>query len=303
MQSLAKIFQDATSRLESENERERLFKEARSANARLNNIFEQAPAFLCALHGPDHVFDMANERYYQLIERGPEIIGRPVRDVMPEVEAQGFLALLDQVYRTGVPYVGNGVTLHYRQRDGSFGTRFVDFVYSALRDGDGQITGIVAHGVDITEKKRLEAEAQATDQRYRKLIESIDEGFCLIEMLFDENGQAVDYRFIEVNDEFSRHTGLGSDSVGKTIGELVPELDPVWIRRYGQVALSGEPVRFTDEAVAMERWFDVYATRLGGDDSRTVAVLFRDITKSRRDDEDLRRSNAAADGIVGRAFR
>lgn len=287
--SLTKIFQDATARVASEAEREQLFKEARAANDRLSNIFAQAPAFLCALRGPEHIVEMANERYYQLIGNRPAIIGRRLRDVLPEIEAQGFLGLLDDVYRTGSPFVGNGVDVRLRQADGAFTTRVLDFVYTALRDADGNVTGVLAHGVDITDKVTLAAQADATDQRYRKVIESIDEAFCLIEMLYGENGTAVDYRFIEVNPEFVRHTGLGHDCVGKRVSELVPNLDPAWIARYAHVVASGESTRFSDGAAAMDRWFDGYATRLGGEGSRIVAVLFRDVTKERRADEDLRR--------------
>lgn len=70
--SLAKIFSDATARMMGEIERERLFVESQALSARLEGIFHQAPAFLCTLRGPDHVFEIANERYYQLIEKGPE---------------------------------------------------------------------------------------------------------------------------------------------------------------------------------------------------------------------------------------
>jgi PAS domain S-box-containing protein len=289
VKSFAKVFQDATSHVESELDRERLFKEAQAANTRLKDVFEQAPAFLCTLGGPAHVFEMANDRYYQLINRGPGIIGKTVRQVLPEVETQGFFELLDKVYETGEPFIGNGLPLSVRQQDGSFAVRIIDFVYVALRDADGLITGILAHGVDITAKKKLEQEARSADERYRKLIEALDEGFCLIQVIFNEQNSPVDYRFLEINPVFSEQSSLSPDCVGKTMRELVPDLDDVWIQRYGKVALTGEPTRFTEEAKVMNRWFDVYATRLGDNESRTVAVLFRDITAARRADDDLRR--------------
>ncbi|QYF92650.1 response regulator [Massilia sp. PAMC28688] len=288
-QSLVKIFSDATARMLGEIERERLLKESEVLSSRLQSIFHQAPAFMCTLQGPDHVFEMANERYYQLIGKSAAILGRPVREVLPEVASQGFIALLDNVFRTGQSYVGNSVPVSVRQSDGRFDERLLDFVYVALRNTDGEISGIMVHGIDITERKRYEEAARLSDERYRQLIASMDEGYCLIEILYDANDQAADYRFIEVNPVFSKQTGLGQDAVGKTIYELVPELDHGWVERYARVAESGEAIRFVEEARAMGRWFDVYATRLGEPGSRIVALLFSDITARRKADEDLRR--------------
>lgn len=209
VRSLAKIFQDATARVQAEIEKDRLYKKTQAASFRLNAVFEQAPAFLCTLRGPTHIFEMANERYYQLIDKGSEIIGRTVAEVLPEADAQGFLALLDKVYESGEPFVGNDIELSVRQKDGSLVVRIIDFVYVPLKDSEGVITGIIAHGIDITERKRLEELARSAHERYSKLVESMDEGFCVIEMIFDKQGQPVDYRFLEANPVFAEHTGLG----------------------------------------------------------------------------------------------
>lgn len=100
--------------------------------------------------------------------------------------------------------------------------------------------------------RRREAEVLATklrhgEARYRALSGALDDGFCLMEMIADAHGTFVDYRFLEVNDAFVRHTGL-VDPVGKTARELVPDLDESWFRLYGAVALTGEPVRFENNA-------------------------------------------------------
>lgn len=286
--SMSKIFRDSTARMLGEIDRQRLFQQSRDLSARLNSIFQQAPAFLCTLQGPQHVFEMANERYYQLIDKTPAILGQPVRAVLPDVASQGFIDLLDDVYKTGESYVGNNITLSVRQHDGKLVERVLDFMYVALRDTHGAITGVLAHGIDNTERKQYETAARAMDERHRKLIESMDEGFCLIEMIFDPDGNPYDYRFLEVNPIFSEQTGLDPRSVGKTVRELVPDLDPSWVQRYGGVATSGVAIRFVEEAKAMGRWFDVYATRLGDSSSNTVALLFSDITARRKADEDLR---------------
>ncbi len=116
---------------------------------------------------------------------------------------------------------------------------------------------------------------------YRPLLESMEQGFCILEMLFDDEGKPADYRFIDMNSAFSRHTGL-INAIGKTALELVPDLDPYWFETYGRVAQTGEPIHFENEAPAMHRWFDVYASRLGGAESRKVVLFFNDITSRKQ---------------------
>ena len=126
---------------------------------------------------------------------------------------------------------------------------------------------------------------RASEERYRGLFNSIDEGFCVIEMLFDSEGNPVDYRFLETNPAFEKQSGL-QNVVGKCVRTLVPQYEDRWVERYGRVALTGESTRFIDQAQAPGgRWFDVYAFRLGAQEGRRVAILFTDITERRRLEE------------------
>lgn len=150
-----------------------------------------------------------------------------------------------------------------------------------IRDEAGQLLGISVTLVDITELKRAEAEARTNEDRYRALFESIDEGFCVLEMIFDEADYPIDYRFLEANPMFERLTGL-QDAIGKTARELIPNLEDQWFEIYGKVALTGEAVRFIDSSEAMGRWFDVYAFRIGGPASRRVALVFNNITERKQ---------------------
>ena len=86
-------------------------------NLRLMTLFEQAPGILAVLRGPDHVFEITNDSYLELIGRR-ELIGKAAREALPEVTGQGFFELLDQVYQSGEPFVGHAVPLRVQRAPG-----------------------------------------------------------------------------------------------------------------------------------------------------------------------------------------
>ncbi|MET0387870.1 MAG: ATP-binding protein, partial [Polyangiales bacterium] len=258
---------------------------------RLLELFNQAPGFLCYLDGPSHVFELANSAYYQVVGHR-ELLGKPVREALPEVVDQGFIELLDRVRETGEPFVGHAVRLNLQRAPNTpLEDVFVDFVYQPIVVNE-RVIGILVQGQDVTELKRVEAQraaAQAalreSEERYRSIFTSIDQGFCLMQLLFDEHDVPVDYRFLELNDAFERQTGL-RNALGKTARELVPDLDASWFELYGRVAKTGETTRFENHAPAMQRWFDVYASRVGAPELRQVALVFKDITERKQAEDE-----------------
>lgn len=124
---------------------------------RLWELFEQAPGIMAAFHGPHHVFEMVNASYRQLIGHDRHVVGKPVREALPEVEGQGFFELLDGVFETGEAFVGRAAPVKLRRDDhNGVETRFVDFLYQPIKDSDGAITGIFAEGYDVTERVQAE---------------------------------------------------------------------------------------------------------------------------------------------------
>ena len=149
------------------------------------------------------------------------------------------------------------------------------------------------------EHLRAETALHESEARYRTLFESMDEGYCVIEMIFDERTQPVDWRFLEVNPAFEKQTGL-HEIVGKRMRDLAPDHEPYWFETYGKVALTGEPVRFVSQAKSLEgRWFDLYAFRVGGPDSRKVAVLFTNITERKRTEDQAEMLSTLSRDLAG----
>ena len=151
-----------------------------------------------------------------------------------------------------------------------------------VKDASGEIVGAVSVVRDITERKEAE-------ERYRDLFNTLIEGFCIVEVVFDEADNPIDYRFLETNPTFEEQTGL-HDVEGKLIREIAPDNDAYWYQIYGKVALTGEPARFQAPSTPLGRIYDVSAFRVGGPSSRQVGILFNDITDRRLAEQALSES-------------
>jgi PAS domain S-box-containing protein len=136
--------------------------------------------------------------------------------------------------------------------------------------------------------RQLYQQVRSSEERYRNLFDSMDQGFCVIDVIFNDAGEAVDYKVLEMNPAGIAIYGLG-DVVGKNIKEVVPHIGSYWIDTYAQVALTGQPVRFENQAQSSGRWFEGYASRVGDADSRKVALLFTDVSVRKENEARLRR--------------
>jgi PAS domain S-box-containing protein len=136
---------------------------------RLQEMFAQSPSFSALLQGPEHRFVLTNQAYQQLIGHR-DVIGLTVREAIPEVESQGFLALLDKVFATGEVFIGRNVEIILQRTPGEAGeTRYLDFVYQPIRDRSGNVTSIFVEGSDITDRRATEDALRACEARLREL--------------------------------------------------------------------------------------------------------------------------------------
>ena len=138
---------------------------------------------------------------------------------------------------------------------------------------------------------------RASDARFRAIFESIDDGYCLIQLLFDAEERATDYRFLQTNPAFENHSGL-KQAVGKTIYELVPNMDDSWPTSFGKVALTGKSLHFENHAAAMNKWFEVYASRVSPPELRQVALVFKDITRRKLAEQERNRALERVSQII-----
>ncbi|OQP49960.1 PAS domain-containing protein [Niastella populi] len=150
----------------------------------------------------------------------------------------------------------------------------------AVKIGDG----VAVTADDITERKKAEDEmlrikdelAQRVTDKYYRIVNSMDEGFCIVEVLFDKKQKVKDYRFLEVNPVFEKQTGL-RNVIGKTMREIVADTEEHWFEFFGNVAVTGIPMRFQHEAKQLHHWYDVYAFRIDEPHEHHVAILFNHI--------------------------
>ncbi len=136
---------------------------------RLHDLFMQAPAAIVVFRGPDHVFELANPVYMESIGSQRTIIGKPIREVLPELEAQGFYELLDTVYQTGKPYIGNETLILFdRKGNGALEEGYFNFVYQPSYNAKREIDGVLVHAVDVTEEVKAR-------QRIEELLRQKDD--------------------------------------------------------------------------------------------------------------------------------
>jgi PAS domain S-box-containing protein len=221
-----------------------------------------------------------------------DILGKKVSEYAPNLE-QDWLEIEDEVVKTGK-------TKHFEKYHLNTNRWYDVYMFPYSKNTFGQLFR------DITERKIAEQEVirlkdesarKATD-KYLKLFNSIDEGFSIIEMIYDNNDKAVDYRILETNPAMERLLGLkAEDVVGKRFREIISIIDEQMIENIGKVALTGKPLRFENRQNGFGHCFDIHASRFG-DEGSMVALVYNDITERMKAEQMLRESKERALDLV-----
>lgn len=262
-------------------ERKRLEDLLRESEERHRSVVEdQTEVISRFLH--DGTFTFVNNAYCRFFGKPiAELIGKKWQPVVfPE-----DLPYIEEKLLTLSP--SNPVVLiENRVYAGSGKIHWMQFINRGFFDPQGRLIEIQSVGRDITDRKRAEQELFEAENHYQMLFNSIDEGFCIIEMIFDENNNAHDYRFVETNPSFEKLTGLVGVQ-NKRRRELVLKPEEDWFEIFGKVALTGQSVRVVKRSEQFHRWYDVYAFRPNQTQNRRVAILFNDVTERVLVEEEL----------------
>lgn len=265
-------------------DRKRASERTRVSEERYHSLFDSIDEGFCVIqmicddHGqPVDWFYLEVNRSFEKQSGLGDVAGKRASEVFHQVETR-WLELYGRVASTGEPVHS---MWEVKELD-----RWIDLY--AFRIGEPARGEVAIVFNDITKRKRAEIALRDSEERYRTLLNSNDEAFCIIEMIVDDRDQAIDYRFLEVNRAFEKQTGL-LEATGRRMRELVPTLEDHWFEIYGKVARTGEPIRFVNIAKDMNgRWFDVYACRVGEPSRWKVAIVFNDITERKQVEEALR---------------
>jgi PAS domain S-box-containing protein len=242
---------------------------------------------LIATNTPDHILVQDTDLRYvwvlnpQLGLTEKDMIGKTDFDFLKEEDAINLTNIKKKVIETGEL---EQVNLPLASSDGSM--QYFDGLFVPRRNSTGEVDGIIGYFKNVTEQKKMDEALRQSEERYRTLFNGMSEGFALHEMIFDEDGNPCDYRFLEVNPAFESLTGLKrQDVVGRTVLQVLPENESYWVETYGRVTLTGEPAHFEQYNATLGCYYDVMAYRPA---EGQFACIFLDVTARKRAEEALR---------------
>jgi PAS domain S-box-containing protein len=246
-----------------------------------------------------------------------EVIGKSHFEIFPENPADpsssgvhslknSFNYILQQRSSHSLPLVRYDIP----DSKGGFLEKYWKSTNAPVFNEKGEVTYVIHTAEDVTDQvlaertaekhqelQRAYQQLEESEKKYRSLFESIDQAFCVVEMIYNENGEPIDHLILETNPVFEVQTGL-KNVIGKTAREAEPGIEPHWFTLYDNVLRTGKPLRFIEESKALNRWFDVFVYPVGNPQTKKVAVLFTDITERKKLELALKESESQLQGKV-----
>ncbi len=286
--------QEAAEALERANAR--LATEVRTAAAerdRLRDLFQRAPGFMCLLSGPELVFEFMNEAYLRLVGHR-DLIGLPIRKALPEIEGQGYFEVLDEVYGTGKPFVGQGLAVDIQRAPGApLEQRFLNLVYQPIYDAQGAVSGIFAEGHDVTHQLRAEEALRTLNARLEQEVQQRTQERDAVWRLSKDLFALLDHdgRILSCNPAWGQALGRdAADLIGASLFTLVDPAAAATLRTQLARLAEGGSLRDLDLALTSsdgaQRWYSWNAVSEG----ERIYAAGRDVTERRQLDEQLRRA-------------
>ncbi|WP_375462110.1 PAS domain-containing protein [uncultured Enterovirga sp.] len=262
----------------------------------LRQLFGQAHGFMATMRGPLHVFEYTNPAYMQLVGHR-DVVGKPVREALPEVAGQGFFELLDEVYATGTVFRGKALQVGLQRTPGGpVEDRYIDLVYQPVTGSAGEVTGIFAEGHDVTEMHVTQIALQESEEFNRRVLASSDDCIKVLDLdsrltFMSEGGQRV----MEVSD-FNAIQGCPWPDFWQDQGNRDAKAAVA-------AARAGRPAQFQGHATTMAgtpRFWDVRVTPILDKHGRPEKILSisRDITATWEAEEALRGLNESLERQV-----
>ncbi|MDX9882387.1 MAG: PAS domain S-box protein [Prolixibacteraceae bacterium] len=210
------------------------------------------------------------DRIFQIInEESRDKIENPVAKILREGKTVGLEnhTLLISKNGTEIPIADSG---------------------APIKNEKGDILGVVMVFSDQSGQRFKQKQIEESEEKYRAMVTQMQLGLAIHEIIPDDSGAPVDYRFIDVNPSYERLTGLKrEDIIGKTVLEVLPNTEKIWIEKYSRVVLSGEPVAFESYSLELDKYFSVLAYR---NRPNQFAVIVEDISRRKQAEEELRKS-------------
>ena len=223
----------------------KIVKLRQSLEGKVRNLFMEAPAIICVLKGPQHVFELANEMYLQLIGKR-DVLEKTVREVMPELEGQGYFDFLDNVYATGEPYTGNETPAQIDKGNGKLEEAYFNFVYQPTHNSEGKVDGILMHGIDVTEQVLARKKIEENKNQLQNIFLNAPAAIAIFE--------GSEHKYILANKAYEKLSNRkAADLLGKNMQDLFPELKgSVTLELFDNVLETGESFSAPEYALMLD---------------------------------------------------
>lgn len=267
--------------------------EALSRERSLLESVMQTTDFMLVFFDPQFNFVWVNPAYAEACKMKPEeMIGKNHFALYPHAENK---AIFRKVRDTGEGTFYKDKPFVYPDQP-ERGVTYWDWSLVPVKDPGGNVTGLVLSLRETTKYKQAEEALRKSEGHYRMLFTNMTEAFFLAKIIYDKNGKPCDYRFLEVNPAYELNMGIKKEQIlGKTVLEVFPNVNPMVLEKYREVAVSGKPMHFEIFSHAVNKHFEVYAF---SHEKGEFAVILRDITERKEAEAKLKETLDNLDKLV-----